>query len=182
MKKQEQADGFADGQDFMLRFYQKYCNFLYKLAWQYRSNRHDVEELMQTVWLRLCEKADVLALMSPERQLSYMATTLRNTAISLSRSNGVEWSLETAENICYNESDILDVLLDRKLRIDRFWKIWPQVPADARELLERKYFLKETDKEIASVLGIHPNSVRTYLSRARKVAYAILAKYKEEIE
>lgn len=182
MKKQEQTDGFADGQDFMLQLYEKYCYFLYKLAWQYRSNRYDVEELMQTVWLRLCEKADVLALMSPERHLSYMATTLRNTAISLSRSDGVEWSMETAENICYNESEILDTILDRKLRVEWFRKIWPQVPAGARELLERKYFMKETDQEIASALGIRPSSVRTYLSRARKVAYSILVKYKQEIE
>ena len=182
MKKQEQTDGFADSQAFMLQFYKKYSNFLYKLAWQHRSSLYDVEELMQTVWLRLCEKVDVLALMPPERQLSYMATTLRNTAISLSRSNGVEWPLEMAENISYNESDILDAILDRKLCLERFHKIWPQVPADARELLERKYLMKETDKEIASALGIRPNSVRTYLSRARKVAYAILAEYKEEIE
>lgn len=182
MEKQEQTEKLFDERAFMLWLVQRYSNFLYKLAWQYRSNRHDIDELLQTVWLRLCEKAGVLAPMSAERQLSYMATTLRNTAISLSRSNGVEWPLEMAENISYNESDTLDVMLDRKLRLERFRKIWPQVPADTRELLERKYLMKETDKEIASALGIQTNSVRTYLSRARKIAYAILAKYHEEIE
>ncbi|MGM9600185.1 MAG: RNA polymerase sigma factor [Faecousia sp.] len=182
MATQEKAEGFSDGQFSMHGLYQKYSNFLYKLAWQYGADRYDVEELVQCVWLRLCEKADVLASLSSERQLSYIATTLRNTAISLSRTNKVEWSLEMAENICYNESDMLAVLMDRKLRTERFREIWPQVPVDARELLERKYFLMESDKEIASVMGIRPNSVRTYLSRARKIAYTILAEYKEEIE
>jgi len=176
------AKSASETQTFMLWFCEKYSSYLYKLAWKYCKDQYTVEDLVQSVWVKLCEKADVLQTLTQERQLAYIATALRNTAISISRVSGIEYTLEAAENIRYNEQDMLTIMMDRKLRIERFRELWPQVPENARELLERKYFLMESDKEIAAAMGIRASSVRTYLTRARRAAYAILAEYKEEFE
>ena len=42
-----------------------------------------------------------------------------------------------------------------------------------RDILKYRYLLDMGDEEIARVLGIKPSSVRMYLTRARKNAFAI---------
>ena len=166
---------------FMNGFYDQYSRYVYKLAWQYCSSIDAVDDLVQDVWLRLCTKAELLYGLSQARQLTYIATTIRNTVISLSRKARPECSLEIIHGIGYNEADVLNVIFDRKLSVERFREIWKLVPGTARELLERKYLLEESDAEIANILGIGVGSVRIYLSRARKTAFDVLSKYKEKI-
>lgn len=93
---------------------------------------------------------------------------------SLMRKHKETLPLEFASNISYEESDTILELIDRKITLDEFHRLWSNVPAVERELLERKYFLLETDAEIASTMGIQKNSVRMALSRARKKAFAFL--------
>lgn len=89
-----------------------------------------------------------------------------------------ECPLEYADNIAYHEVELLNNIVDREMRIEIFREIWPCVPAGARELLERKYILNESDAEIADAMGIGKNSVRMALTRARKTAFSILEKKK----
>ena len=50
-----------------------------------------------------------------------------------------------------------------------------------RILLESKYILMLSDKEIAEELNIAPSSVRSCLTRARRKAYAILKGESEDV-
>ena len=50
-----------------------------------------------------------------------------------------------------------------------------------RILLESKYILMLSDKEIAEELNIAPSSVRSCLTRARRRAYAILKGESEDV-
>ena len=164
---------------FLIQFYDSYHLYVYKLAWQYWNRPEDIDDFVQEIWVRLCTHTSKLESMPHEEQLAYISTTIRNTAISLSRKKNHEVSLDEAEWITYNEADILNHILDKKLSTQCFRKVWPTVPQSARELLERKYLLEETDAEIALAIGIGASSVRTYLSRARKTAFAVLQEYKD---
>lgn len=166
---------------YMRWFYTEYNRYVYKLAWQANSNPNDVDDLVQEVWMRLCSKAHYLIDFSKKRHLSYISATVKNTAISMARKYTSEYPLEFAQTISYDEAEILNTLFDRQVIIKRFHEVWKLVPPDTRELLERKYILIETDKEIARDMGINTNSVRTYLSRARKIACVILSQHKDDL-
>lgn len=166
---------------FITQLYDQYNRYTYKLAWQYCKFEYEVSDLVQEVWLKLYLKAEKLLSLSPEQQISYISTTLRNTALSYFRKENITLPLDSANGVAINEPDILDRILDRRSNIQRFYQLWTLVPQPARELLERKYFLEETDAEIAIAMGIGRNSVRMYLTRARKTAYSVLAEHKEAI-
>lgn len=166
---------------FITELYDQYNRYTYKLAWQYCKFDYEVSDLVQEVWLKLCLQAEKLHSLSPEQQVAYISATLRNTAFSYFRKEVITFPLDTANGIAVNEPDILNSILDRQSNLRRFYQLWEHVPQPARELLERKYFQEETDAEIAAAMGIGRNSVRMYLTRARKTAHAVLAAYKDVI-
>lgn len=166
---------------FLSQFYCMYSKFVYHQAWKYCNTQHDVDDLTQEVWLKLCTRGHQLYSYSAEQQTAYVAATVRNTAISLARKKTGECPLEFAGGISFNESDVLNEIFDRQLKIQTFQKIWPTVPNQTRELLERKYIMKESDQEIAKAMGISAGSVRMYLTRARKTAFAVLGEYKKDL-
>ena len=162
-------------------FYDRYSRYVYKLAWQHCGCGIEVDDLVQEVWLRLCAKADELITFPPERQLCYISVTLRNTAISLARKEVDTLPLDVACGLAYQEVDSVNNALDRQLSKQHFQQLWPLIPQSVRELLERKYLLEESDAEIAHAMGIGVNSVRMYLSRARKIALSILSEHREQL-
>lgn len=163
-----------DPEAFFDWFYETYKRFVFKEAGKYFDNPSDIEDLTQEVWLSISRKGEQLSTFSSAQQFSYLAAAVKNKAISLMRKHKETLPLELASNITYDESDTLLELIDRKITMDEFHRLWSNVPAVERELLERKYFLLETDAEIASTMGIQKNSVRMALSRARKKAFAFL--------
>lgn len=163
---------------FIHELYETYSRLIYKEAWKYFDSIYDVEDLVQEVWIKLCQKVDQLYGFSKAQTLSYIITSVKNNAISMMRKQHPECPLEYADNIAYHEVELLNNIVDREMRIEIFRQIWPCVPAGARELLERKYILNESDAEIADAMGIGKNSVRMALTRARKTAFSILEKKK----
>jgi len=51
-----------------------------------------------------------------------------------------------------------------------------KLPQSQKDLLYFKYILEMSDKEIAEILRIAPNSVRQYLTRARREAKKLIEK------
>ena len=168
-----------DDEELLDGLYRRYNQYVYKLAWQHCSSKIDVEDLVQEVWTRLCTKSGKLASLSEKKQLSYISTTIRNTAILLARQQKLTLSLDTLDCFTYDEVDVLNSILDRQLSMQHFRELWPQVPQPARELLERKYLLCESDAEISMVFSIRTSSVRMYLSRAKKEALSVLSEHKD---
>lgn len=163
-----------DPEVFFEWFYETYKRFVFKEAGKYFDNPADIEDLTQEVWLNISLKGKQLSTYSSVQQFSYLAVAVRNNAISILRKRKETLPLEFASHISADESDMILDLIDRKITIDQFHKLWPNVPSAERELLERKYFLLETDAEISSTMGIKASSVRMALSRARKTAFTFL--------
>ena len=159
--------------------YDEYSLYVYKRAWQYSGNVVHIDDLVQEVWMNICANPDGISQLPKPQLMAYLSATVKNTACSLARKAPFELPLEDASSLAYNEADILNTILDRRLSVEAFRRVWPYVPEPARELLERKYFLEETDSEIAHALGIRSSSVRMYLSRARKTALSVLDEYRD---
>ena len=174
-------DNIESGESFFYSLYQRYRRFVLSEAWKYCSNHYDVEDLTQEVWLILVGRVDQLERYSHYQLCGYISVAVRNTAISMYRIRRVEYPLSTAENLSYDEATLLNDVFDRKLKVEIFRNVWGNVPIKERELLERKYVLSQNDNEIAQIMGIRKNSVRMYLTRARKKAATVFEPYKDRL-
>ena len=168
--------------DFLLQFYDQYRNYLYKHVWSQYCSKQDVEDIVQTVWEKLIAKEDLLIKLEHRQRLNYISKTVENTVRELKRKQRVSvCSLEQIKEPTYDGTRFLEQLQDKHMKHEHFQAVWAQVDASTRELLERKYWLDETDEEIASAMNISTASVRMYLSRARRRALSILANAKENL-
>lgn len=150
--------------------------------WEQCYNTQDVEDIVQTVWEKLIPKDDLLRTLEHGQRLNYISKTVENTIRETARKQKVVvCSLEQITAPAYDGTRFLEQLQDKRMKREQFQAAWALVDADTRELLERKYWLDETDEQIASAMNISKDSVRMYLSRARKKALLVLERFKENM-
>jgi RNA polymerase sigma-70 factor (ECF subfamily) len=74
----------------------------------------------------------------------------------------------------------LDCMVEKLLCVEQLTNAILQLPEQDQFVLEAKYLQRWSDSEIAEVLGIKANTVRTRLFRAKKKALLILSRGKNE--
>ena len=171
-----------DRDDFLNILYDRYSDYLYKLAWELCSSPQDIDDLVQTVWVKLIAKEQILRTLSHPQKLNYISRTLRNLLREDARRKKLlVCTLESVDGFDSGYIDEINDSIDHEMKRRLFSEVWPTVNEDVRELLERKYDLKESDEEIARMMGIKVASVRMYLSRAKKTARNTLAIYRSQL-
>lgn len=163
----------------MVHLYTKYENLLFYTAQKYISERGSVEDVVQESLVKLHEKIRTIKPMPEIVLASYIRSTVRNTAINILKSTGYEEDRQiSTENII----DVMDehaLSLDTLMQISRYRellsKIWPELSKEEQFLLEGKYILGYSDRELSTELCCQPSSVRMKLTRARRHALSILA-------
>lgn len=171
-----------DKQEFILWFYDQYRKYLYKQVWNLCYSKQDVDDIVQTVWEKLIAKEELLRTLAHGQRLNYISKAAENTIKEIARKERVSvCSLDQIAQPIYDGTRYLEQTQDKRMRHECFRTVWAQVDVDTRELLERKYLLSETDEEIALAMNISRDSVRMYLSRARRKALSILSPAKEDI-
>ena len=173
------SDNELSDKEFMVHLYTKYENLLFYTAQKYISERGSVEDVVQESLVKLHEKIRTIKPMPEIVLASYIRSTVRNTAINILKSTGYEEDRQiSTENII----DVMDehaLSLDTLMQISRYRellsKIWPELSKEEQFLLEGKYILGYSDRELSTVLCCQPSSVRMKLTRARRHALSILA-------
>lgn len=79
-----------------------------------------------------------------------------------------EYAFEYVDEKASFEETVFNRIAVEELR-DAFLKL----PDQQQHVLEYKYLLGLTDREIGKILGVRPSTVRSYLTRARKAVYQI---------
>ena len=173
------SDNELSDKEFMVHLYTKYENLLFYTAQKYISERGSVEDVVQESLVKLHEKIRTIKPMPEIVLASYIRSTVRNTAINILKSAGYEEDRQiSTENII----DVMDdhaLSLDTLMQISRYRellsKIWPELSKEEQFLLEGKYILGYSDRELSTELCCQPSSVRMKLTRARRHALSILA-------
>lgn len=173
------SDNELSDKEFMVHLYTKYENLLFYTAQKYISERGSVEDVVQESLVKLHEKIRTIKPMPEIVLASYIRSTVRNTAINILKSAGYE------EDRQISTENIIDVMeehalsLDTLMQISRYRellsKIWPELSKEEQFLLEGKYILGYSDRELSTELCCQPSSVRMKLTRARRHALSILA-------
>lgn len=173
------SDNELSDKEFMVHLYTKYENLLFYTAQKYISERGSIEDVVQESLVKLHEKIRTIKPMPEIVLASYIRSTVRNTAINILKSTGYEEDRQiSTENII----DVMDehaLPLDTLMQISRYRellsKIWPELSKEEQFLLEGKYILGYSDRELSTELCCQPSSVRMKLTRARRHALSILA-------
>lgn len=169
-------------QEFMTKMYLEYERFMFILAGQYASNPVEKEEIVQTSLVRLWQKVDTLQQINPCATASYIAVTIRNTAINYRRKRSKEewrhvsldYASETPPELRGLPADAGVLADEKKTAILRAYQSLAQ---EDRFLLEGTYILQCSNEALAAQLNCKPDRIRMKLYRVRK---SFLARLNEE--
>ncbi len=168
-----------NGEDFVIQMYNQYKNLMFSTAQKYTANIADQEDIVQTSLERLIR---IFSNMQPSKRCisaTYVVYTVRSVSIDLLRKQGkdIEHCISLADNSLdevESTSEPLDNFFALSEQAAQLKRVLSMLPAEERILLNGKYILNQTDKELAAILGCKPSSVRMKLTRARKRAMKLL--------
>jgi len=167
-----------DDRDFMENVYTNYKRLIYATIIKVTKDSWASEDIMQSVIIELIGKLPLLRTFDNPRLINYIIKTSHNTALNYIRPS------KKVEEISYDDenAEIKQFASDRPIENEVLFReylksasfAWEKLGERNRQVLELKYVLGKTDKEIAVALGILTNSVRMTLTRARNTFKALL--------
>ena len=169
-----------DNREFMEAFFLQYERLMYSEIYKFTSEPADVEDILQTVLVKLIEKVRLLRSMERSPRVNYLITAIKNTAINMVCRKR---QIDSLDDIDWNglntqrAPDSVEDMVFRRESVSRMEEIWPLLDEKSRFLLRARYFLGMSQEEIAAELNIKPDSVRMEMSRARKKARELLSEY-----
>jgi len=172
-----------DDREFMLWLYEEFKYLMFSTAHKYASQPDVVEDIVQEGLLRLIPRVGLLRGMERCTLASYIVTTIKNISINQLKAydrvkaHTTEYS-EDAANSCDTTMLSMDDLMILSEENAQLREIWPMLSDEQRFILEGKYILGYSDKEMAEQLRCKPSSIRMKLTRARRNALALLLQKK----
>jgi RNA polymerase sigma factor, sigma-70 family len=158
-----------DDRAFMTQLYEKYHRLMYKEILTIVKNHADTEDVLHNTIVSLIRKIDTLRKFNERRLANYIITACKNTARNLFRNRKeILITFEELDEVA-DDSNIENFIVHVE-NLNMLAEVWPDLPERDKHLLEGKYILEKSDVEMSKELGISANSVRMYLSRARKRA------------
>lgn len=154
---------------------------LFKKAYEIVRSPFVAEDIVSEVCTLMVEKVTYLRKIDTCRRRACLVIFVRNRAIDYMRRKKVEqkhmvygdWALENAASDGEIDDDII-----RTVEVECLKLALDLLDERNRDILEMKYWRKLTDSEIAEKINIQENSIRQYLTNARRKLKKIL----EEVE
>ena len=84
-REERNGSGYQEKQEFITGLYYEYERLMFATARRYIDDRTEQEDVVQESLKKLIEKQERLAGLAQAAQAGYVATTVRNTAISILR-------------------------------------------------------------------------------------------------
>ena len=173
--------GLNDGdcKNTVEELYHKYKRLMFASANRYTDNPADQEDIVQTALERLIKLLSAPSQKSRCISAGYIVTIVRSVSIELLRKQG----REAKHCVCLEPEQLEQIVetgepMDRLVLLseeaEQLWRVWPLLPGEDRFLLEGKYLLGYSDRQLAASLGCNPDSIRMKLTRARRRAMKLL--------
>lgn len=158
---------------YMEFLYDKYSKLMYSQVYKLTQNHYEVEEIMQESLLHLIEKVSLLQTLSRDQLVNYIISTTRYTGYAFFRKkNKTELIPIDSEELekygNYALSGDLEDLTIQKLESEQIYRAWSCLKERDHLILSMKYILDKSNKEIACLLGVKPDSIRMLLTRAKR--------------
>lgn len=177
--------GNDDDRALVTEIYLKYKKLMFAIAMKIVQDPHVAEDMVMAAIAEIIDNIEILREISCFRMRLYVATIIRNDSIDYVRKrnrHNRHSFLPTDETFFDNvasESEVDDTIL-QNAEMDVLRETLSRLPENERLLLTMKYVDESSDKEIAAILHIGQDSVRMYLSRARKHLLALFKEVEED--
>ncbi len=168
-----------NGKTFMKDLYKKYSRLMYATVMRMIPDCQDCEDIVQDAVESLCKKVHTLMGLPASALPVYIVYTVKNRARNFKRRQTVvDRHIIPMANPSLERLEAPDPPPETKLeleeRVNALYKAWSQLPEQDRELLYRKYVLRQDNEELAEFLRCKPDSVRMRLTRAKRKAAALM--------
>lgn len=160
---------------FMVNLYEQCRKAMYYQALDILHDHGEAEDTVHDVLVKLMDRIPMLKTLPKSQILPYAIASTKTTAIDRWRSRnkvhvGVNDCISGYEGSAAEEHEKAFINMERVDILS--WGLEKLSESD-RDILKYRYLMDMSDEEIAGILGIKPSSVRMYLTRARKNAFAI---------
>ena len=170
-----------DDRSFMLSLYNDYYGLVRKTVYNITCDTDHVEDLISDTFIKLIEKISLIRTFESCKLAAYVVYTSRSVAINFIKHRDVQKKhayygegIDLAEKIPGLE-DLEDRIIHQE-EIAELGNAILKLPEKQKDLLYFKYILEMHDREIAEILKIAPESVRQYLTKARREAKKLMDK------
>lgn len=147
--------------EYIEEIIEKYADMVYRLAISRTRNEENANEVFQEVFYRLSKKLPDFE--SEEHEKAWLIRVTINCSKTLLNSKWNNLSQELPENLPAEEMEIKEI-----------YDIVLTLPQKYRTVIHLFYYEDLSLKTIAKVLNTNENTVKTWLSRARKKLKTIL--------
>ncbi len=141
------------------------------------------EDLTNDAFIKLIEKISLIRTLEGCRLAAYVVYTSRSVAINFIKHRDVQQKhvyygakFDLAEKLPSLTDNIIEERIIHQEEITELRDAILKLPEKHKYLLYFKYILEMNDREIANILNIAPDSVRQYLTRARREAKELMEK------
>lgn len=161
-----------DDRSFMERIYLDYRRLMYSIAYQILRDHFSTEDVINTTCEALCKKIPLLRSFDKAKLQAYIVFSCKNRALNAlkarkRRNARLFYDIDALDNTISSNDTVIDHLI-REAEIAELVDALNQLASKERDILQQKYLLQKSDVEIASIYGIKPDSVRYYLTLARR--------------
>lgn len=158
-----------DDKAFMTWLYLQYRRLIYSEIRKITGEGEDVEDLLQSVVVKLIEKLPLLREMEQTKLVNYIISAAKNTAYNSLRGKKAEVLWEDREQLS-DPAPAPDEHIIAQENMLALAQVWSVLDEKTQYLLSAKYILKKSGREIADDLKMPPGNVRMALVRARRKA------------
>lgn len=163
---------------FIRRLYLENQEAMFRTALKIVKDEHTARDMVSDAYLRMIVKIDTLRKIASCKLTAYVISIVRNTSLMYLRKRRREklWLVddEAMLDLGMHDHHEIDEELIAEAEIEELRAALNRIHRSHRELLEMKYFECLTDEEISEQVGIGKDSVRAYLSKARKSLAEVL--------
>ena len=191
-----------DDQALLTSFYDKYHlkmlrytqHQFYKRGKQHLYSSEQIEDLVSDCFVKIAENIEHFNEMEEEERLKWSTAVLRNTIADFfkhekykepytavfSQDHALHTEEEKLQSWEYAEmmmargskqDDVWNTILDKRLKA-----LLSELPLKQRDLLEKRYILGYTNRQIAEMYQISESTIATRLQRSREYLKKILVK------
>ena len=152
-----------DDREFMTALYMQYHSLMYKLIFDIVKSPWDTEDILQEVLVKLIDKIPTLKSLERQNRINYVAVACKNTAYNFFRDKKPEIMLGDDIDQFGDDCPALDEYFFKEEDLMRLAAVWPLLDEKTRYLLNGKYVLKKSAKELADDLKMPPDNIRMAL-------------------
>lgn len=170
MRKEEQ---------FLVDIYRHYYKLMQSFAMDIIPDKNIAEDMVQEAFLHVIPHTKKLMKMETPVCIAYLRSAVRRTALNYAIKKEPrrlkDALLSEGEDLLKIEDIDADTEKEalKKIMAEEMKDCIRKLPPPYQDVLNFKYLLELSDSEIGAALGISKNSVRQYLTRARRKAFQI---------